>query len=129
MENNVVTLETAKKLKVAGFPQHSAYGWGYSQDAPAAAPELEGKITWYLAEGTGFGAIAAPTAQEIMDELISNRYSSDLKFRPFNAADKSWMLEAESQFSLYYIEDDNNIAELLAGAWLKLHETKGGAER
>jgi hypothetical protein len=29
MENNVVTLDTAKKLKAAGFPQNTAYGFYY----------------------------------------------------------------------------------------------------
>jgi hypothetical protein len=65
MERNVVTLDTAKKLKAAGFPQE-AYFW-YDDD------DLWGTDD-YVDEGSLFSPdpkwhIAAPTAQEIADQL------------------------------------------------------------
>lgn len=118
MENLVVSLETAKALKAAGFPQDTCYwAWwqpGSSRFVLVPSIELRRHDVHY----------AAPTAQEIMNELISNPSSFGLTFKPFSEQDKSWLLEAEGPRSTYYVEDDNNIAELLAGALLKLVETK-----
>jgi hypothetical protein len=141
MENNVVTLETAKKLKAAGFPQDdSPYYWyrcteGYGPDwhlignADHRFKTTIGGQSLCFRQDDYDDLLSAPIAQEIMDELVSDRRSGDLTFRPFNEDDKSWLLEADGRRSTYYVEDDNNIAELVAGAWLKLHESQGGAER
>jgi hypothetical protein len=62
MENNVVTLETAKKLKAAGFPQTSAYMWREFKDGGGELQRRRGRQI-------GEFEFAAPTAQEIADQL------------------------------------------------------------
>jgi hypothetical protein len=68
MERNVVTLDTADKLNTAGFPQPlpSEYAWALTPSARGLNWELyrnfkpaDPRVMWY----------AAPTAQEIADEL------------------------------------------------------------
>jgi hypothetical protein len=62
MERNVVSLETAKKLKVAGFTKVSMWHYSERMDPP---DEL---FFTQSSSSTQFD-IAAPTAQEIADQL------------------------------------------------------------
>jgi hypothetical protein len=128
MQNNCVTLETAKKLKAAGFPQDTAYGFDYSSDAPAAAPELEGTRSYYLVESFGSAPIAAPTAQEIADQLPHSVKGKG------NLEIWSWDGPTGRNWSAAYVDRNNEssmfspaptICEALALLWLKL---KGGAD-
>jgi hypothetical protein len=65
MENLVVTLEPAKKLKAAGFPQASYCSW------VEVEPAL--KDWQLLVSHEGYSEfLAAPTAQEIADQLPEN---------------------------------------------------------
>jgi len=62
MERNVVSLETAKRLKAAGFPRVSM--WHYSE---GMNPRDE--LFFTQSSGSTQFDIAAPTAQEIADQL------------------------------------------------------------
>lgn len=111
MENNVVTLETAKRLKAAGFPQETgiAHWWVVRGVNPDLISRSEITDFWDATD-----RIAAPTAQEIADQLpegIALDKATGGKWRasrPF--VDPSW-----------YIFGDT-MAEALALLWLKLHE-------
>lgn len=105
MERNTVTLETAKKLKAARFPQKS-HSWYDPKD---------GRL-WFTGEWIGhetpsvFKAtssdIAAPTAQEIADQLDFNSYE-----HMFAAADN-------------YDGKKRPMAEALAALWLEGEEAR-----
>lgn len=76
MEKLCVSLETAKKLKAAGFPQESAWLWVLPDEA---APWLTIRDQ-IISRGKGLirNHAAAPTAQEIADELKGNAMSIDI---------------------------------------------------
>jgi hypothetical protein len=62
MERNVVSLETAKKLKAVGFPRVSM--WHYSERM-----EPPDELFFTQSSGSTQFDIPAPTAQEIADRL------------------------------------------------------------
>jgi hypothetical protein len=62
MERNVVSLETAKKLKAVGFPRVSM--WHYSEGI-----QPPDELFFTQSSGSTQFDIAAPTAQEIADQL------------------------------------------------------------
>ena len=62
MERNVVSLETAKKLKAVGFPRVSM--WHYSEGM-----DPSDELFFTQSSGSTQFDIAAPTAQEIADQL------------------------------------------------------------
>ena len=62
MERNVVSLETAKKLKAAGFPPVSM--WHYSEGM-----DPSDELFFTQSSGSTQFDIPAPTAQEIADRL------------------------------------------------------------
>jgi len=62
MERNVVSLETAKKLKAAGFPRVSMWHYSERMDPPD-------ELFFTQSSGSTQFDIAAPTAQEIADQL------------------------------------------------------------
>lgn len=72
MENNVVTLDTAKKLKATGFPQRSSESvWG---SYPGEPDRIEIKTSKFrnLVDHNPAAELSvwdAPTAQEIADQL------------------------------------------------------------
>jgi len=123
MERTVVSLETAKKLKAAGFPQIGLDRvWTTSASGAAA-----GRFTLHYVPNTGED-YAAPTAQEIADQLPN---------KPDFPHDWHLVVERESDgnFSAYMncdTEYDGNelegyslgdtLAEALAALWLKLYE-------
>jgi hypothetical protein len=63
MEHNVVTLETAKKLQAAGFPQET-YFWWQAHNIENLWPREQ-----HVRMGFGYPGTAAPTAEEIADQL------------------------------------------------------------
>jgi hypothetical protein len=63
MENNFVTLETAKKLKAAGFPQDCQFEYWVDTVGAWQAPRPT------VLKPTVRETYAAPTAQEIADQL------------------------------------------------------------
>ena len=62
MERNVVSLETAKKLKVVGFPRVSMWHYSERMDPPD-------ELFFTQSSGSTQFDIAAPTAQELADQL------------------------------------------------------------
>ena len=62
MERNVVSLETAKKLKAVGFPRVSMWHYSEGMDPPD-------ELFFTQSSGSTQFDIAAPTAHEIADQL------------------------------------------------------------
>jgi hypothetical protein len=114
MENNTVTLDTARKLKAAGFPQTTGMIWN-RLDLPDYRVEQRGQRS--LA-GELDVAIAAPTAQEIADHIRTlaggQRIEIESMFQGWSAK-----LAGDSA----YLEG-STLAEALAALWLKLQEAK-----
>jgi hypothetical protein len=122
MERLVVTLETAKKLKAAGFPQVTHFQWwqssmGYNLISDKRIIEFE----------------AAPTAQEIADQLPGGLQPGH---EP-NWLSVQKMFEDKPPYIAGYLEQRSNdndrfidyaradtMAEALALLWLKLQEEK-----
>lgn len=104
MENNVVSLETAKKLRAAGFPQKAIYRWYQRQDGTA---ELQRSNTnpW------GEHIYAAPTAQEIANEFLSSGNTRLLYYGG------KW-----SAVNHRTMGTGTTIGEALADLWLRLQE-------
>lgn len=113
MEALTVTLDTAKKLKAAGFPQY--------------------KISFYWAEVSGFPGMslayyefcrssaarplyAAPTSQELADQLPMGEHSLKLS-RP---ADSRWVAYCDTATGPY--ETADTMSEALAYLWLRFNQ-------
>lgn len=127
MEHLVVTLETAKKLKAAGFPPEVAFAWYCGTDG------------WSVDRAGGFIGtcelpVCAPTAQEIADqlplEIPSKEYlgeQSELWLRKDGEDGKyyAWyFVTGIKDVRSDYGEHAETMAEALALLWLKLQETK-----
>jgi hypothetical protein len=130
MEHNVVTLETAKKLKAAGFPQgqtmlHYSEGMENPNDLFLTA----------TSESSQFD-MAAPLAQEIADQL-----PEELPFVPNEDQQEPYRLHIYPWITGHWIAAYMNdggerdemfetraptMAEALALLWLKLTETGDG---
>lgn len=136
MESNVVTLDTAKKLKAAGFPQRTYYMWRYHlpnggsalntteyhttqnevhkiRNRPDVQERFESENEFY----------AAPTAQEIADQLPEG--TSVAK------AIGSKLINSKNLYNAWGGDDEDlpimygaTMAEALAALWLKLQEAK-----
>ena len=61
MERNTVSLDTAEKLAAAGFPRTSACRW--------VENKVNGQWSVLIDGGINYVGPAAPTAQEIADQL------------------------------------------------------------
>ena len=110
MERNVVSLETAKKLKAAGFPRMSMWHYSERMDPPD-------ELFFTQSSGSTQFDIAAPTAQEIADQLP-----------------RSWSVVNSKVTSNYHAAyhgsggdrvnaDADTLAEALANLLLKLVES------
>ncbi len=110
MENNVVTLDTAKKLKAAGFEQDLAQ-WRFDN---------HGKLYGDLMSAEFF---AAPTAQEIADRLPKVQ---DWHTLTLAAADDGYAASYEGFVGDMLSSRMNclapTMAEALAALWIKLNE-------
>lgn len=112
MENNCISLKTARKLKAAGFPQLEVTSQ-WIQRIP--------DVKWYLStDGTHRTAsnwCAAPTAQELADQLPD--YVEVGRF-----GDGWFAAQAETAMSPDTAELGNTMAEALASLYLKLNKAK-----
>lgn len=112
MENNVVSLETAKKLKAAGFPQeYKNYHWYGTPDKHWRLDNYRFHSPFYPED---YEFYIAPTAQEIADQLrilISGQHIEiESMFKGWAArvgGDESWC-------------EGDTICEALTALWLKL---------
>ena len=114
MERNVVSLEIAKKLKAARFPGVSM--WHYSEGMD---PSDELFLTQFSGL-TGFD-IAAPTAQEIADQL-PKRVNEFCLFLEYGDDETLWAGYRSAETKSDYMLHAESMAEALAMLWLKLHE-------
>jgi len=116
MDNNVISLETAKKLKAAGFPQKSDYWFWLEDDGSADLVDHKSSLSWV-------NDVAAPAAQEIADELdkgiVIQRYHGG-NFMPANR----WSARVASTKRPHSISGEfaDTMAEALAALWLALKE-------
>ena len=110
MKRNVVTRETAKKLKAAGFPGVSM--WHYSE---GMIPPDE--LFFTQSSGLMPFDIVAPTAQEIADQLpgfwsvVNSKVTSKYHAAYHGSSDR-------------VNADADTMAEALAQLWLQLHNAE-----
>jgi hypothetical protein len=114
MESLTVTLHTAKKLKAVGFPEKGVYNFWFAETVDG-----DDVLAWFGGYGPGAyeEAYAAPTAQEIADQLprrILLNKQDDGRYM----ADDGVPWSGNEQWA-------DTMAEALAALWLKLKE---GAE-
>jgi hypothetical protein len=121
MENNVVTLDTAKKLKAAGYRHETALAWH--------VPNIykDGVATLMLASqlpamDIPMEQLYAPTAQEIADQLPQNGWPYRNIRIEFHARrdELPWSASFGSETTAYA----DTITEAAAALWLKLEATK-----
>lgn len=103
MENNCVSLETAKRLKAAGFEQETAYKWCFYPDGVHLQNDPYGD-----------DYIAAPTAQEIVDQFIN---MGQLDIRHYGG---NWSASLLKYSDRGIHKTYPTMAEALASLWLKL---------
>ena len=108
MESLVVTLDTAKKLKVVGFPQDKVvFWWG---ERPTYEHQPDEWQVW-TSQWEDRECPAAPTAQEIADQLPAFRVSKDASYSAiFEPQGRNIAVLAPT------------MAEALAALYLKLQE-------
>lgn len=108
-EDKVVSLETAKLLKAAGFPQKYGWCWTevngrpvlYEKDDPR---NYETILIWY-----------APDVSELLAELPMIELTKSVKPNVYICEQIGWVGEPK-------ISTHDNPAEALANLWLKLTE-------
>lgn len=120
MENLVVSLETAKKLEAAGFGQKAEFYWVITMTTNY-------HLSWYpdgdlpLALEKRNDCFAAPTAQEVADELPENHVNSithrSARLKMFYE-NNEWTTGYPGDF---YVSA-STMAEALALVWLKSKE-------
>ncbi|MDQ0672956.1 hypothetical protein QFZ36_000517 [Pseudarthrobacter siccitolerans] len=116
MESLVVTLGTAKKRKAAGFPQDSHFVWEYAAGSHYLRPRSDERYA-------GYGRAAAPTAQEIADQVPHEFEAMKLSISP--SRDKGfWLASYPAMNHLYPQGKGATMAESLASLWLRLQEAK-----
>jgi hypothetical protein len=118
IERNVVSLETAKKLKASGFSGVSM--WHYSEGMD---PSDELFFTQF--SGLTQLDIAAPTAQEIADQL-PKKISDYCLFLEYGDDGSLWacyrVVDSNADYLLY--AEAGTMAEALALLWLKVNEAQ-----
>jgi hypothetical protein len=122
MESLVVTLETAQKLKAAGFMLKRPTFF-YADDS------LVANTGGFDYDNTGYSLLAiAPTAQEIADQLPHQAplglRNEQLGLVVWPVNDTAW-IAAYSDAQMDGVEAEApTMAEALAALWLKLQEAK-----
>ena len=110
MERNVVSLETAKKLKAVGFPRVSMWHYSERMNPPD-------ELFFTQSSGSTQFDIAAPTAQEIADQLpgfwsvVNSKVTAN-----YHAAYHGTSHKVNA--------DAETMAEALALLWLQLHKAE-----
>jgi len=122
MEALTVTLEMAKKLKAAGFPQTAEFVWS---DFTGSTGDSKALLVRERTSG-GNDIAAAPTAQELADQLPDGYFALRDREGYSNKAGDWLAWETENGV---YDKDGNELradtmAEALALLWLKLEEAK-----
>lgn len=112
LEQQVVSLELAKQLKKAGYPQEGLWWW--NQDTAYKRPHITRKPTGYWAEFniTKHNMIVAPTVAELGKELPPYYISY------FREIEQKWCCGNLEDFSQLTIADTEGNAK--AKMWLYL---------
>jgi hypothetical protein len=114
MERLCVSLETAKKLKAAKFPQRSQFYWVITMTTNYHLSWYEGELPDVLKERND--CYAAPTAQEIMDQLKEFHKPIELMLFGFHGP-----VSASLSRRGIMRQDAEVIVEALAALWFKLN--------
>lgn len=132
MESLVVSLNMAKKLKAAEFPQgHNKYLFFWITEAGKHQTfrklDSQDGARYYRNQPDYFVALAAPTAQELADQLpkLVGKY----RFLHLSYPVSKWVADYTLSVDASPIRDSvvgDTMAEALANLWLKLHEGIGG---
>lgn len=132
MEKLVISLETAQKLKAAGFPQEGFFCYSLimrTNDGGYERREMELSTApreW--SELFRENSFAAPTAQEIADQLPhycdQRLYTADLAYRLSISKGLNDRWTAEYPTTYLQVNEADTMAEALALLWLKLQEAK-----
>lgn len=124
MENNVVSLDIARQLKAAGFPQDKTANWWFPTDFKKKTYLLQMRVTHDPSM-----CFAAPCAQEIADQLPKRL---DVKGDDFDQTTltiwpdgRLWRAGYLSANSHGHDGDAPTMADALANLWLKLNTNKG----
>lgn len=117
MESLVASLNSAKKLKAAGFPQRCHAKYRLIKDSGAELHHRRGTMNVF--------DIAAPTAQEIADQLPKILSTGQYLLMECNYEYVCGYAEYGELGSMYGSGD--TMAEALALLWLKLQEGRRGS--
>lgn len=134
MEALTVTLETAKKLKAAGFHQSTLFHHVITPEHKGLEGQVYGERSYITSYDLSIknddeDYIAAPTAQELANQLPSLAGRDDkfqLQITKATNEYQAWYSPIDDSTSLshLYFEQADTVAEALALLWLKLQEDK-----
>jgi len=134
-----VTLETAKKLREAGFPQETHHKWIEGSNGQGVYfLDCDLRV---IASHKGWDIVAAPTAEEVLDQLPAwikmeddegQAYLIVEKYEDENNENCNYKVKYESAYAEYpepsrLIDEDLwfvTLAEAAAKMWLYLKEHK-----
>jgi hypothetical protein len=121
MESLVVTLETAKKLKAAGFPQDTAFC--FDPHSPLPCRKLSSNPKNEVADGKA-------VITEQLPSLAGRDDKFQLQITKATNEYQAWYspIDDTTKLSHLYFEQGDTIAEALAALWLNLHETSTSSE-
>ena len=116
MENNVVSLETAKKLRSSGWLNRTEFAWG-----------SDGRL-WLHDLALGSSNLTdiwpAPTAQETADQLPNQAPDEPHLWLTIKATQyagkRLWVADFESDDEFSYASRNESLSEALAALWLSL---------
>lgn len=118
MERDVVSLETAKKLKAAGWGHKTVYRWAVHTLGEIALVEALGRHT----DDGWLYPWAAPNAQELADQLpvyLRDRRDGKSRYLLIQRSGKRWTARYEANGGG---ATGDTLAEALAALWLRLQE-------
>jgi len=119
---HVVSLEPAKKLKEAGYPQEGRFWWFYDKF------DHKWKIKTYPARTKRTGTFVAPLASELMERLpeeIITKHTYSLNIGKWNDrynVTYNWEEGNDSGSLEGAFQSDNNLCDALALMWLYLKQ-------
>jgi hypothetical protein len=128
-EQKCVSLETAKRLKAAGWGKETERDWclvrSHSEARKPGRWCIASASEQYDMEEYGSNVfderIAAPDAQELRAEMLSTKFEVETARNPYT---NTWATAVKVDGELQDVFDDENEAEHSSAAWLWLKEQK-----